>query len=164
MTNKTPQYRRLADLLRRRIDSGQWPPGSRLPSETDLITEFASNRSMIRRALAVLRTDGLIITRPRHGSYVRPAIPPRTVHLPVAPGPGHTVQARMPTADEAREHHVPAGTPLLVVTYPDGHTRYWRADRVVLLHTLDLPDHPPDDPPDDDQPDDQADGDPGQTP
>jgi DNA-binding GntR family transcriptional regulator len=78
-------YRQLANVLRDRIRSAQLPAGSRMPSEKDLQDEFGLARETIRRALAVLRAEGLVDVRHGHGTYVVEA--PPTVHL----GPGDTV-------------------------------------------------------------------------
>lgn len=38
----TPVYRQTADILRERIVSGQYPAGSQLPTERELVDEFSS--------------------------------------------------------------------------------------------------------------------------
>ena len=53
-------YRQLAGVLRDRIRSGELPAGQRMPSEKDLHDEFGLARETVRRALAVLRGEGLI--------------------------------------------------------------------------------------------------------
>jgi DNA-binding GntR family transcriptional regulator len=78
-------YRQLAGVLRDRIRSGQLPAGSRMPSEKDLQDEFGLARETIRRALAVLRAEGLVDVRHGHGTYVVET--PPTVDL----GQGDTV-------------------------------------------------------------------------
>ncbi len=78
-------YRQLASVLRDRIRSGQPPAGGRMPSEKDLHDEFGLARETIRRALAVLRAEGLIDIRHGHGTFVVEA--PPTVAL----RPGDTV-------------------------------------------------------------------------
>src|ERR1700676_5533964 len=57
--------------LRRRIQSGEYPPGSLLPSEHQLSDEFAIARPTVVRALRVLRADGWIETQQGKGSFVR---------------------------------------------------------------------------------------------
>jgi len=65
-----PPYRQIADILRRRIASGQYPPDTRIPTESELIEAFEVARTTARRAIAVLREEGLIYTVPQRGSYV----------------------------------------------------------------------------------------------
>jgi DNA-binding GntR family transcriptional regulator len=65
-----PPYRQIADILRRRIESGQYPPDTRVPTESELVEAFEVARTTARRAIAVLREEGLIYTVPQRGSYV----------------------------------------------------------------------------------------------
>src|SRR3954470_19921543 len=66
-------YRQLAGILRDRIRSGALPVGQRMPSEKDLHDEFGLARETVRRALAVLRAEGLIDVRQGHGTFVAEA-------------------------------------------------------------------------------------------
>ncbi|MDG4790315.1 GntR family transcriptional regulator [Micromonospora sp. WMMD1102] len=72
-----PRYRRVADELRRRILSGAIPPGSILPSESALIEEFGVARGTVREAVALLRSEGLVVTEMGRGTYARPVLPVR---------------------------------------------------------------------------------------
>jgi GntR family transcriptional regulator len=65
-----PPYRQIADILRRRIESGQYPPDTRIPTESELTEAFEVARTTARRAVEVLREEGLIYTVPQRGSYV----------------------------------------------------------------------------------------------
>jgi len=65
-----PPYRQVAEILRRRIDSGKYPPDTRIPTESEIVEEFEVARTTARRAVSVLRNDGLIYTVPQRGSYV----------------------------------------------------------------------------------------------
>jgi DNA-binding GntR family transcriptional regulator len=61
-------YARIADKLRERL--ADVAPGSALPSETSLADEFGVARNTMRRALAELERDGLIVTlRARAGHH-----------------------------------------------------------------------------------------------
>jgi GntR family transcriptional regulator len=66
-----PKYAQVIDELRRRIESGEYPPGSLLPSEHQLTEEFGIARPTVVRALRVLRSDGWIETQQGKGSFVR---------------------------------------------------------------------------------------------
>jgi DNA-binding GntR family transcriptional regulator len=68
-TGPLAPYRQLADIIRQRITTGQLPPGSRI-TESDLTEEFEVARNTARRALAVLRDEGLVYTVPQRGTYV----------------------------------------------------------------------------------------------
>jgi GntR family transcriptional regulator len=66
-----PKYAQVISELRRRIESGEYPPGSLLPSEHQLSAEFQIARPTVVRALRVLRQDGWIETQQGKGSFVR---------------------------------------------------------------------------------------------
>ena len=62
------RYQEIADELRARVRAAA--PGSVLPSESDLSAEFAASRVTIRRALEVVREEGLIDARQGFGWFV----------------------------------------------------------------------------------------------
>jgi GntR family transcriptional regulator len=66
-----PRYHQLADILRRMIRIGELPPGSQLPTETDLAATYRASRGTVRLALGVLRNEGLIESEQGRGSFVR---------------------------------------------------------------------------------------------
>src|SRR6202050_1941637 len=66
-----PKYAQVIAELQRRIDSGEYPPGSLIPSENQLSAEFAIARPTVVRALRVLRQEGWIDTQQGKGSFVR---------------------------------------------------------------------------------------------
>jgi DNA-binding GntR family transcriptional regulator len=70
-----PPYRQIAEIIRRRIDSGKYRPDTRIPTESELVEEFEVARTTARRAVAVLREEGLIYTVPNRGSYVASETP-----------------------------------------------------------------------------------------
>jgi GntR family transcriptional regulator len=68
-----PPYRQIAAWLRARIEAGEFRPGEDpLPSEKDLIQLFGVARDTARRAVQVLRDEGLVVTVPQRGTYVTP--------------------------------------------------------------------------------------------
>ena len=68
-----PPYRQLAGFLRARIQSGEIT--RRVPSEKHLMAEYGLALGTVRKAIAVLRDEGLIHTVPGWGSYVGTAEP-----------------------------------------------------------------------------------------
>lgn len=68
-TGPVPPYRQVAEILRERIASGALRKGARI-TESDLTEEFEIARNTARRALALLRDEGLLYTVPTRGSYV----------------------------------------------------------------------------------------------
>ena len=60
----------LSDLLRHAIVKGQFPPGSRLPSEANLTETHGVSRTVVREAMATLRADRLVVARQGSGVFV----------------------------------------------------------------------------------------------
>jgi GntR family transcriptional repressor for pyruvate dehydrogenase complex len=59
------------DHLRTLIDSGELPPGSRLPAERVLCDQLGISRGSLRQALRVLDSIGYVQIRAGSGTYVR---------------------------------------------------------------------------------------------
>jgi GntR family transcriptional regulator len=68
----TPVYVQVADILRARIESGQLLPDRPVPSESQLQQEFGVARGTARKAIALLREQGFVVTVKGRGSYVNP--------------------------------------------------------------------------------------------
>ena len=62
---KTPLYMQVKDSLEKRITSGVYPKGTKIPSEKMLCEEFGVSRITVRQALDLLESVGL--TTPVHG-------------------------------------------------------------------------------------------------
>lgn len=69
-----PIYLQLARRIQDRIDSGDLPSGSRLPSEPELCEEFDVNRLTIRQAIAELERAASVEIRRGVGTFVRSPI------------------------------------------------------------------------------------------
>jgi|HubBroStandDraft_1064217.scaffolds.fasta_scaffold25409_3 DNA-binding GntR family transcriptional regulator len=91
-----PKYAQIIAELQRRIESGEYPAGSLLPSEHQLSGEFGTARPTVVRALRELRQAGWIDTQQGKGSFVRgrPAL--------AGTGAGRRGQAEL-DRDESRE-------------------------------------------------------------
>ena len=70
-----PPWRQIAASMRRRIAAGEWP--GRLPGEKTLAQEYGVALGTVRKAMALLRAEGLIRTDKGWGSYVAGSEPPR---------------------------------------------------------------------------------------
>lgn len=77
---RQPLYARVHDALRREIADGAYPPGERLPTETDLCRRFGVSRITVRHALQLLRAEGAIDTHSARPAMVKP--PPRFRSMP----------------------------------------------------------------------------------
>jgi len=65
------QYVQIADELRSRIERGDYPPGSLLPSESRLADELGVSRVTVNKAVTLLRVSGDVKVRRGAGTYVR---------------------------------------------------------------------------------------------
>ena len=65
-----PIYAQLIEQLERKICSGAYPLGTRLPSVRDLAQEASVNPNTMQRALARLDEDGLLYTNRNSGRFV----------------------------------------------------------------------------------------------
>ncbi|NBD23155.1 MocR-like pyridoxine biosynthesis transcription factor PdxR [Paenibacillus glycinis] len=68
--SKKPLYEQIADHLEQRIAFGEFPPGSRLPSERRLAEQLGVNRSTVILAFGELRALGIIESRAGSGTRV----------------------------------------------------------------------------------------------
>lgn len=67
-----PPSRQIANELRTRITSGVYVAGSLLPSIIKLSEEFGVTTTTVRKALGILRSEGLIDSEPGYGTFVKP--------------------------------------------------------------------------------------------
>jgi GntR family transcriptional regulator len=65
-----PPYRQIAGILRQRIGAGEIPPGRRIPSLVELEQEFQVARDTLRKAVQVLKDEGLVETVTGMGVFV----------------------------------------------------------------------------------------------
>jgi GntR family histidine utilization transcriptional repressor len=67
-----PIYSEIQRDVERQILSGAWPPGTRIPSESELVTRYGCARMTVNKAMSNLAASGLIVRRRRSGSFVAP--------------------------------------------------------------------------------------------
>jgi len=65
-------YERIVDELRGEILTGRRAAGERLPSEHELADHYGTSRPTVRRAVARLKAEGLVVTSQGRGAFVRP--------------------------------------------------------------------------------------------
>lgn len=62
----------VASRLRIAIDRGDFAPSGKLPSQEQLAKTYGVSRPVIREALSLLKSDGLIITHQGRGQFINP--------------------------------------------------------------------------------------------
>ncbi|MEO1041407.1 MAG: UTRA domain-containing protein [Pseudomonadota bacterium] len=58
--------------LEKRIQSGEWSLGDRIPDEIDLSQEYGCARTTVNRALQALANDGFVVRKRKGGTRVNP--------------------------------------------------------------------------------------------
>jgi GntR family transcriptional regulator len=87
-----PMYRRIAEDLRVRIESGAIPQGTKLPTETELRDRYdGAARNTVRDAIKLLASRGLVETRPGRGTFTTRHVDPFVTTL---------TAVRLQTADD----------------------------------------------------------------
>ena len=105
-----PMYKRVAEDLRGRIESGDIAPGSKLPSEVELMDEYGEkfgtaserasiSRNTVRDAIRLLATRGLVVTRHGKGTFVVRQIDPFVSTLSGSPEVGRETVRYMSEVD-----------------------------------------------------------------
>ena len=74
---RVPSYERVADDMRRRIASGEWPPGHQIPTLNSLASEHGVALRVVERAQDMLKWEGLLIGHQGKGVFVAES-PPTT--------------------------------------------------------------------------------------
>ena len=65
-----PLYEQIRALLERSLDAGEWPPGAVIPSENVLAARFGVSQGTVRKAIAALAADNLVVRRQGKGTFV----------------------------------------------------------------------------------------------
>ena len=138
-SSPVPLYFQIANVIQARIFAGTLQGGAPIGTEKELAVEFGVSRITVRKALAVLRADGLLRVERGRGTFVadspRP-LAPTALHLFVDDiiARGETLavvreeqtEVRAPTA-VARAFNIRAGTKVVRVRQhmlpADGHAR-----------------------------------------
>lgn len=91
------KYPQVKEAILREIDAGHYPPGGRLPTESEFAARLKVTAPTVSRALNELESSGRIVRRRGSGSYVadprkQPVLPGRSLRVgilfPTEIGPG----------------------------------------------------------------------------
>lgn len=77
--DERPLNERIKQFVLAKIDSGAWPEGYRVPSETELANAFGTARMTVHGALHDLAASGILTRRPGAGTRVAPRQPQSTL-------------------------------------------------------------------------------------
>jgi len=66
----SPIYLQIADAVKRKILSGQWRPGDKIPPVRELALDLGVNPNTAQRAVVLLESEGLLRTERTSGRYV----------------------------------------------------------------------------------------------
>src|SRR6187402_2243464 len=97
---RTIRYRDIADELRHSVTAGAYGAGRLLPSEAELSASFDASRVTVRRALELLREEGILDARQGFGWFVASAPVRQTL------GPLATIEAQMAESGRTPERKV----------------------------------------------------------
>lgn len=86
MTTPQQRYEQIAADLVRRVRAGEFPPGTRLPSNTTLGREYRVSSSVIDKATALLRRARWYQTLPGRSKVIADPLPPPGDPVTVALG------------------------------------------------------------------------------
>lgn len=70
-----PLYYQLKEILRERIESGEFQSNSTIPTESELMAEYGISRITVIKAISGLVHEGLLYRRPGKGTFVAQVIP-----------------------------------------------------------------------------------------
>ncbi|GGE16156.1 phosphonate metabolism transcriptional regulator PhnF [Marinithermofilum abyssi] len=65
-----PLYHQLKEILKERIESGEWNPGDQIPSENELRKRYQVSRNTVIKALDDLVREGLLHRKQGRGTFV----------------------------------------------------------------------------------------------
>ncbi|MFI0849048.1 FadR/GntR family transcriptional regulator [Mesorhizobium sp. IMUNJ 23232] len=81
MTKRKPLSTVVAESLSEKIRSGALKPGAQLPTEAELCMEYDVSRTVVREAVARLRSDGLVVPHQGRGMFVSETPEPRNFSI-----------------------------------------------------------------------------------
>ena len=122
----SPLYRQIKALLVQALDTGEWRPGTAIPSESELATRFSVSQGTVRKAIDELAADKMLVRRQGKGTFVATHNDPREYFrfLRLVPNNGEVTPAKSVPLEcwrakagpePARMLDVPHGAPLIVV-------------------------------------------------
>lgn len=132
-----PLYAQIADELRRNIEASVYQVGDQLPTEAELSARFGVNRHTLRRAVEVLRQEGVVRVDRGRGTFVTAAPISYAIGKRVRYNESLKAQGLKPSYKLLRVTEIPADRSIAK------RLNLEIGDRVVLLERLSLADELP---------------------
>lgn len=63
------KWRQIADVIRTRIENGDYPPRTAIPAAPELAETFEVSLGTVTKAVASLKTEGIVYTTPGLGTF-----------------------------------------------------------------------------------------------
>ncbi|HEX2475000.1 MAG TPA: GntR family transcriptional regulator [Lacipirellulaceae bacterium] len=121
-THIPPKHRQVFEIMRHRIESGDYQPGDRIPAEAILIEEFGVSRPTVARALQDLERRGFVKRRRGSGTFVSRGSGTGKLFGLLIPGLGDTEVFEPICGEMAR------------VAQLEGHSLIWGAAHIAQGH------------------------------
>ena len=85
MNNKRsqPVYRKIKAYIQQKIDKGEWPAGTKISTEAELVNHFNTSRMTVNRAVRELTLEGRVTRKQGLGTYVA-ALKPQSSFLEIS--------------------------------------------------------------------------------
>jgi GntR family transcriptional regulator len=65
-----PYYLQLMDILKEKVQQGEWAPGDQIPGEQDFCEHYQVSRTVVRQALRELEYEGVITRQKGKGTFI----------------------------------------------------------------------------------------------
>jgi GntR family transcriptional regulator len=133
------KYREIAADMQGKIESAEWPPGSKLPSDAELGETYHVSRNTIREAVKLLTTRGLAEKRSAsRGTFVPSRIDPFSTVVTVDTGFGGFEGAAYASEVTSRNREPTVTTPKVEILEPSddiaGVLKLDKGSTVVIRH------------------------------
>lgn len=72
ISEMTPLYKQLKQTLTDKIKNGDWPTGTKIPTEEELCDQYEVSRITVRQALGEMSNEGIVVRKQGRGTFVAP--------------------------------------------------------------------------------------------
>lgn len=131
---RMPLFIRVFQLLRRRLETGEWPVGTQVPTIEQLMSEYDVSRATIREAMAQLEREKLVSRTRGRGTFVTGNI--TNERWLILPSDWHGLAGHIDKLNsKVVELESGPGTPQLLQGEGEAFRTYWRTRRLNYTET-----------------------------